>query len=213
MKHILIASSLAFFLFSSSLKAQKDYSDVREDLNFGLKAGINYSNVWDEKGQDFKADPRVGFAGGVFVSIPFGKYMGIQPEFLISQKGYEGSGTLLGTKYTSSRTTTHLDIPLQFMLKPSEFITLLAGPQFSYLLKQNDKYTLGANSTEQATEFDNENLRKNTLGAVIGADIMLKQVMLSGRVGWDFQTNNGDGSSNTPRYKNQWIQFTVGFII
>ena len=214
MKHILIASSLAFLLFSSiSLVAQKDYQDIRKDLNFGLKAGINYSNVWDEAGQDFKADSKIGFASGIFVSIPFSKYLGIQPEVLLSQKGYEGSGVLLGTKYSSIRTTTHLDIPFQFQLKPSEFITLLAGPQFSYLLKQKDKFTLGANSTEQATEFDNENIRKNTLGFVIGADIMLKQIILSARSGWDFQTNNGDGTSSTPRYKNQWIQLTAGFVI
>jgi hypothetical protein len=193
--------------------AQKDYNDLREDVTLGFKAGINYSNVWDENGQDFKADPRIGFAGGVFVSIPIGKYIGIQPELLISQKGYEGSGTLLGTPYSSSRTTTHLDIPLQVQLKPSEFITVVAGPQFSYLMNQKDKYTFGANSTEQEQEFDNENIRKNTLGFVVGADIMLEQVVLSARAGWDFQTNNGDGSSTTPRYKNQWIQLTVGFVI
>lgn len=213
MKYTLIISSLSLLLFSTPLTAQRDYQDLREDITFGLKAGINYSNVWDEKGQDFKADPRVGFAGGVFISIPLGKYIGIQPEALLSQKGYEGSGTLLGTSYTSSRTTTHFDFPLQFQLKPSEFITLVAGPQLSYLIKQKDKYTLGANSTEQAKEFDNENLRKNTLGFVVGADVIITQVVLSARAGWDFQSNNGDGSSTTPRYKNQWLQFTLGFII
>eukprot|EP01035_Chromulina_nebulosa_P004934 gene4934-6703_t len=38
-----------------------DNIDMREKLTFGIKAGINYSNVWDEQGQDFEADPRVGF--------------------------------------------------------------------------------------------------------------------------------------------------------
>jgi hypothetical protein len=213
MKHILIIPSLTFLLFSSSLMAQKDYADLREDVTFGIKAGINYSNVWDEKGQDFKADSKIGFAGGLFASIPLGKYIGLQPEIIISQKGYEASGTLLGSSYSSSRTTTYLDIPLQVQFKPSEFITIVAGPQFSYLFNQNDTYTWGANSTEQETLFDNENLRENTLGAVFGADIMLKQVVLSARAGWDFQNNNSDGSSSTPRYKNQWLQFTVGFVI
>lgn len=213
MKYVVIVSSLSFLLFSSTIMAQEDNNDLREDLNFGLKAGINYSNVWDEKGQDFEADPRVGFAGGVFLSIPLGKYIGIQPEVLISQKGYEGSGTLFGTPYSSSRTTTHLDIPLQIQLKPSEFITIVAGPQYSYLLKQKDKYTFGATSTEQEQEFDNENIRKNMLGFVAGVDIMVSRVVISGRAGWDFQNNKGDGSSSTPRYKNQWLQFTLGFVI
>jgi hypothetical protein len=195
------------------LFAQKDYDDLREDLTFGLKAGINYSNVWDETGQDFEADAKLGFAGGVFVSIPIGKYIGFQPEALISQKGYKGSGTLLGVPYSTSRTTSYLDIPLQVQFKPSEFVTFLAGPQYSYLVQQNDKFTFGANSTDQEREFSNENIRKNTLGLVIGADIMLKQIVLSGRAGWDIQNNNGDGTSNTPRYKNQWLQCTVGFVL
>jgi hypothetical protein len=213
MKYILIASSLSFLSFLNPVMAQKDYKDIREDLNVGLKLGINYSNVWDEQGQDFRADPRVGFSGGAFLSIPFGKYLGIQPEVLISQKGYKAEGTLLGTPYSSSRTTTYLDIPLQLQFKPSEFFTVVAGPQFSYLMSQKDKYTFGANSTEQENEFDNENIRKNTLGFVVGADIMLKHIVVSGRAGWDFQTNNGDGSSTTPRYKNQWVQFTIGYVI
>jgi hypothetical protein len=213
MKNICIISTLTLLFFASPLAAQKDYNDLREDLTFGLKAGINYSNVWDEKGQDFEADPRVGFAGGAFISIPIGKYIGVQPEVLISQKGYEGSGTILGAPYSFSRTTTHLDVPLQFQFKPSEFITLLAGPQYSYLLKQNDKFTFDQNSVGQEKEFENENVRENTLGFVIGADIMLKQVVLSGRAGWDVQDNDGDGNSNTPRYKNQWLQITVGFVL
>jgi len=213
MKYILIATSLSLLSYFNPLMAQNDYNDLREDLTIGFKAGINYSNVWDEDGQDFKADPRVGFAGGAFISIPIGKYLGIQPEVLISQKGYEAKGTLLGTSYSSSRTTTHLDVPLQLQFKPSEFISIVAGPQFSYLFNQKDSYTFGANSTEQEKEFKNENLRKNTLGFLTGVDIMLKHIVLSGRAGWDLQTNNGDGSSTTPRYKNQWLQFTVGYVL
>lgn len=213
MKFRLLIMGLSLSLFVTTVHAQKDYDDLREDLTIGLKAGINYSNVWDEEGDDFKADGRVGFAGGAFISIPIGKYLGIQPEVLISQKGYEAKGKLLGTPYSSSRTTTHLDIPIQIQFKPSEFITVVAGPQFSYLFNQKDSYTFGTNSTLKEEEFKNENIRNNILGFVTGVDIMLKHVVLSGRAGWDFQNNNADGSSSTPRYKNQWLQFTIGFVI
>jgi hypothetical protein len=39
--------------------------DTRENFSFGAKIGANYSNVWDEKGQDFQADGKIGFAGGL----------------------------------------------------------------------------------------------------------------------------------------------------
>jgi hypothetical protein len=207
---ILMALLFAGTVFS--VQAQDDI-DSRTKLSFGIKAGLNYSNVWDEKGQDFQADSKAGFAGGVFLGIPIGKFLGFQPEVLISQKGFQGSGTLLFTPYSFTRTTTYIDVPLQLQFKPIQFVTLLLGPQYSYLMNQKDVYTFGTNSTEQEQEFENDNIRKNVLGFVAGLDVNISHVVVSGRIGWDFQTNNGDGSSSTPRYKNQWLQLTVGFKI
>lgn len=200
------------FFSIASLRAQND-EERRENLEFGVKAGFNISNVWDSRGQEFDADPKVGFAGGVFLGIPLGEILGIQPELLLSQKGFQGEGTLFGSSYSFSRTTTYLDVPLQVQLKPTNYLTFVAGPQFSYLLHQNDKYSFGSASTEQEEEFENDNIRKNILGFVGGFDIILQSIVLSGRVGWDFQNNHGDGSSSTPRYKNRWAQMTVGIKI
>lgn len=211
MKQKILLISTLCILSISALKAQE--IDRRETIELGVKAGFNISNVWDTKGQEFRADRKAGFAGGIFLGIPMGKFFGIQPELLISQKGFKGSGSLLGFPYSTTRTTTYLDIPLQVQYKPSQFVTLLAGPQYSYLLNQKDKYTFGPNSAEQSQEFKNDNIRKNMLGFVAGIDLLYDHLVLSGRVGVDFQANNGDGTSNTPRYKNQWAQFTVGIKI
>ncbi len=187
--------------------------DRRQNLELGAKAGINISNVWDTEGQAFEADAKIGFAGGVFLGIPLGTLIGLQPEVLISQKGFKGSGMLLSFPYTFKRTTTYLDVPLQLQIKPSEFLTIVGGPQFSYLLNQKDEYTFGTNSTEQEEAFDNDNIRKNIFGFVGGFDLIYQSLVFSGRIGWDFQSNNGDGTSETPRYKNQWLQFTLGLKI
>jgi hypothetical protein len=214
MKKLFIITCILSLLFSTKLSAQNDDNnndDPRENVTFGLKAGINYANVWDEQGQDFRADPKVGFAGGIFLGIPIGKYLGFQPEVLISQKGFQATGTLLGSNYSFTRTNTYVDIPLFLQLKPIKYLTILLGPEYSYLTHQKNTYTFGTNSTAQDQEFKNDNVRKNILGFVVGADINVDHIVVSGRAGWDFQTNNGDGSSSTPRYKNQWLQFTVGF--
>ncbi len=208
-----LISALCVFT-TLGVNAQIDLSeDNRENFEFGIKAGVNVSNVWDSKGEDFQADPRVGLATGVYFAIPIGKYIGFQPEVLLSQKGLQGSGTLLGFPYSFSRTTTYLDVPLLLQIKPAPFISLVAGPTFSYLFKQKDVYTFGSNSAEQEQEFENDEIRKNTLGSTVGVDIYISSVVLSARAGWDFQTNLGDGTNTTPRYKNRWLQFTVGFKI
>lgn len=74
-------------------------------------------------------------------------------------------------------------------------------------------YTFGSNSTDQEQQFENDNIRKNILGFVVGVDIIVQSVVVSARGAWDFQRNNGDGTNSTPRYKNQWVQLTIGFKI
>ena len=209
MKKILIISTLMFSMVSF-VKAQDD-TDNREKIQFGARIGASYSNVYDTKGQEFDADAKLGFSGGLFVMFPIGKYFGIQPEIMITQKGFKGNGSLLFNPYDFKRTTTFLEVPLLFAIKPSEFITLLAGPQYSYLLKQTDRFTSSAYSYQQEQEFDQDNIRKNIFGLVVGADINLKHVVLGGRLGWDMQANRGDGTSSTPRYKNLSGQLSIGY--
>ncbi len=214
MKKLILATSIfSCLMVSQSLTAQDADVDSRGNFAFGIKAGMNYSNVWDEQGQDFRADGKAGFAGGMFIAIPFGKFTGFQPEFLVSQKGFRASGTLSGSSYSFSKTTTYIDVPLYFQVKPVEVIAIVFGPQYSFLVHEKNSYTWGANSSVQEQEFNNDNIRKNILGFSAGADIIVSHVVVSGRMGWDFQANHGDGTSSTPRYKNTWIQFTVGFKI
>ena len=37
-------------------------SDYRSNLTFGLKVGLNYSNVYNAYGENFVADPKFGIA-------------------------------------------------------------------------------------------------------------------------------------------------------
>lgn len=194
-----------------AVSAQENITDVRAKLMFGLKAGVNYSNVYDTQGEAFRANPKLGFAGGAFLAIPLGTYFGIQPEVLYSQKGFQATGNILGSSYNLTRTSSYVDFPLLFAFKPSEFITILAGPQYSYLVKQKDEFKNESTSIAQETEFGNENVRKNTLCFTGGLDLTMKHIVLGARAGWDVQNNNGDGSSTTPRYKNMWYQATIGY--
>lgn len=196
---------------TTAVIAQDNATDFRKKLCFGGKVGLNYSNVYDTKGEDFVAQPKFGGAGGVFLAIPIGTYLGLQPEVLISQKGFQSSGKILGSTYNLTRTTTYVDIPLLFAFKPSEFITLLAGPQFSYLINQKDAFKNGTTTIEQENAFENDNVRKNTFCITGGVDITMKHLVLGARVGWDVQNNNADGTSTTPRYKNVWYQATIGY--
>ena len=215
MKKIIVTISLLLVGMTSSFA--QDENDTREEFEMGAKAGINISNVYDEEGGNFVANSKAGFAGGIFFSIPLNKYIGIQPEVLFSQKGFQSTRTLaLGpffNNYTVNYTTTtnHIDIPLQLQIKPSPFLTLVAGPQYSFVLSKEDKRTdSNGNVNSTQTDYDNSNIRRNIFGVVGGLDINISHLVISGRAGWDLQNNNGDGTSTNPRYKNAWYQFTAG---
>jgi hypothetical protein len=189
------------------VSAQDNSTDLHDKITFGLKAGANFSNVYALKGEGFVADPKFGFAGGVFLAIPLGKYIGLQPELLFSQKGFKATGKILGIiNYEFTHTTSYIDVPLLLALKPGDYFTLLFGPQFSYLVKQKDVFA----NTSLTQNFNNDNLRKNTFCFLGGADINVGQLVLSLRTGWDIQDNKGDGTSTNPRYKNVWYQATLG---
>jgi len=203
---------MMFTLISKNSNAQEELRiDYRERFMVGLKVGANYSNVYDTKGEAFTTDPKFGLATGVFFAIPINKYVGLQPEVLFSQKGFKATGRFLSSTYTLTRTTNYIDIPLLLAVKASSFVTVVAGPQYSYLISQKNEFANATTTIEQEREFDNDNIRKNMFCITGGVDITLKHIVIGARVGWDMQENRGDGTATTPRYKNSWFQATIGY--
>lgn len=205
-----IITIAAIILMVGNLSAQND-NDTRNLLHVGVKAGMNISNMYDSQNEEYQADPKIGFVGGIFVSIPIlDKIIGIQPELLFSQKGFSASGTVLGANVNFTRTTNYLDIPIFLAFKPIEYVTLLVGPQYSYLMKQKDVFENPISDIILESEFENENIRKNTFSLATGADINFRNFVFAARIGWDLYNNNGNGTSSTPRYKNVWGGLTLG---
>ncbi|MFA6705998.1 MAG: porin family protein [Bacteroidales bacterium] len=205
-----IITIAAVVLMVGNLSAQND-NDTRNLLHVGVKAGMNISNMFDSQNEEYQADPKMGFVGGIFVSIPIiDKTIGIQPEVLYSQKGFSAIGNILGADVSFKRTTNYLDIPIYLAFKPIEYITLLIGPQYSYLFKQRDVFKNPISDIVLESEFENENIRKNTFSFSTGADFNFRNFVFSGRIAWDLFNNNGNGTSSTPRYKNVWGGLTLG---
>lgn len=186
-------------------------NDNRDQFGFGVRAGVNIANVYDEEGEDFVADSKTGFYGGAFVSVPLGTMFGIQPEVIYSQKGFKATGTFLGGAFNFERTTSYLDIPLQLQIKPTTFLTFLVGPQFSYLLETKDDFNEGTLTVLQENEITDDNYKKGVIGIVAGVEANWNGLFVSARGGWDVTKTDTDGNSTSPRYKNQVIQFGLGY--
>lgn len=211
LKKLFIAPVFAVALFSANSMFAQDQTnssaydmDAREELKVGIKAGMNYSNVYSESGDDFVADGKAGFAGGVFVSIPLSQLVGIQPELMYSQKGFKGD--VLGVDYKA--TFNYLDLPVHLQIKPTENISILAGPQFSYLL--SSKYELGSLSASNENDLEDDNNRA-TIGLSAGVDFTIENFLISARGSWDLSKMNKDNNTSDINYKNQLFQVTLGY--
>ena len=205
---LLVTIPITWLENNNTLQAQTDF---RDKVIIGIKGGVNLSNVYDTKGNDFQADPKFGFVGGGYVTLPLGTYLGVQPELEISQKGFRASGNVTGQTYEFNRTTLFIDIPVLIAFKPNKYITILAGPQYSYMITQKDVYTSSKSTIQVEQEFAHDNIRKNMLCFTGGVDFNYRQFILGIRTGWDVMNNNGDGTTTTPRYKNIWYQATFGY--
>jgi hypothetical protein len=213
MKKILILSTLISFLGVHSGFSQRSVSRYWEGFKIGLKAGANFSNVYDTQGDQFAADGKLGFAGGVFLEVPLSDYLGIRTEILYSQKGFKATGQYLSVPYTFTRSSDYIDVPVLITLKPVPMFSINVGPQFSFLTKQTDVFSSTILTTEQQQSFSNDNYRKNLMSLTAGVALDFGKVVLDVRANYDLQRNNGDGTTTTPRYKNAWYQATLGFRI
>jgi len=208
MKTFLLLICVSIISMVYNINAQDN--DSRNLIKIGAKIGANYSNVYDSEGEEFNADGKLGLVLGGYMEIPFGPYFGFHPELLFSQKGFQGTGKVIGFNYSFTRTTSFIDIPLLFALKPNQFMTILIGPQYSYLIKQSDSFESELYKQEIEQEFKNDDIQDNILGFIFGLDVHLNNFQIGGRVGMDFMNNKADGESTTPRYKNVWGQLTLG---
>jgi hypothetical protein len=185
-------------------------SHINTTWNIGVKAGINITSAYCIAEEVFDTEPRVSFAGGIFAEIPLGKYILLQPEVLVSQRCLQANGVLKAVRYTVTRRATYLDIPVLVAFRPANSVKLLAGPQYSYLLKQRYSFS-GDVPRSLQEEFNSDVYRTHTLCITFGAEFNIQRFVIGSRLGWDLLTNRQDDADITPEYRLVWYQFMVGY--
>jgi hypothetical protein len=205
---LLLLFSTGILVADAQNKASKEKTN---SLNFGLRAGANFSNIIKDGDNNFSSGIKAGFNAGAFLEIPVVNGFSIQPELQFSQKGYTASGSFLGSAYEYKTTTNFIEIPVLARFSPSKDFAIIAGPQFSFLTSTKTKFSSGTAVYENTVNEDNNNLRKNILGGILGIEAVSNNVVFGLRYNLDFQANNGDGTNSTPKYKNQVLGLSIGF--
>lgn len=122
-----------------------------QELDLGVKAGVNFANITDVDNLSNKT----GFQAGVFAGIKFTDKVGIQADLLYSQQGAEFDYGKFDLNY--------INVPVVLKYYLVQGLNVQAGPQFGFIL-DDDIYidTFGSNSIEA-------NAEKSDVSGVIGA--------------------------------------------
>jgi len=112
-KLILIAIAVIFSL--TSVQAQ--------DVNFGAKAGINFTSL---NGDDDDLDGKTSFHIGAVAEIPVSDVFSVQPELVFSNQGAKDGDIKFNVSY--------LNLPIMAKYYVGEGISIEGGPQIGFLM-------------------------------------------------------------------------------
>lgn len=101
-------------------------------FQFGLKAGINYSNY---TGSDVNTDAITNFHAGLVSEIKVFKNFSLQPELYYSTQGAEIDN--LGEQFKNE--LGYISIPLLAKFYLTDDLSLELGPQASFLLSERNE--------------------------------------------------------------------------
>lgn len=133
------------------------FSQVKTGINAGLSnarwkgdAMVNLNDLLEFSNGMVTTQPVNGVYAGGFAEIPLGGMFSVQPGVYYSQKGYEMRGEFTGKNLdflsagASATVKSHyIDIPVLLKAEVAKGLQVYAGPQVSYLVKNNLKVDAG----------------------------------------------------------------------
>lgn len=125
------------------------FAAAKAQTAYGLKAGLNVTNVGGEDANGNKA--RAAFHGGAYADISVSDKFSFQPELVFSMQG----ANFDLPRSTMKRRLAYLNIPLMIKYHVTNPFYIEAGPQFGFLLSAKDKVGSSTNNIKKGMKnFD-----------------------------------------------------------
>lgn len=153
--------ALAAFITTTTVRAQQ--------WHVGPKLDLQYANI---SGKGMKSSLTPGWQAGVFAEIQWNATWGVQPELLFTWSQYKKAGDFMTYYNNYGRSAASNNIKLAYISVPvllkyhlNKTLSFLAGPQYSYLLYDDEdllkdnaaafkKYEISANAGVQVNIGD-----------------------------------------------------------
>jgi hypothetical protein len=120
---------------------------VNAQIQFGIKAGANFSNFSGSGVDGQGLSTSVGLNAGALVKIPINEMFAVQPELVYSGQG--AKGTVSGQDYTLH--ANYLNIPILLKYSTSSGFFVQTGPQIGFLMSA--KASAGGSSQDDKSDY------------------------------------------------------------
>jgi opacity protein-like surface antigen len=219
MKHKITLAAITLILISNA----------HAQITYGVQAGASIANwkgdalqsltkVVDLTRGFINTKSKTGFTAGVYANIPISDKFSFEPGLQYTQKGYTLQGDLkidalkfLGTNATAKVEAQYIDVPLIIKAEVVKGLSIYAGPQFSYLVKNNlhvNAGLLGISLYNNKIDLTN-NFNRVDIGLAGGIGYQLNNG-INIRAGYDYGLSKLDKNNNVKAY-NRVVKLSVGF--
>jgi Outer membrane protein beta-barrel domain len=198
-------------------------------IKYGVNAGVNMASWQGDAVKSLNSivnvtdgylatKGRTGFHVGGYVSIPVGSRVSIAPGLQYSQKGYAINGNLdipalkfIGANAGAQVQSHYIDVPLLVRVEVAKGLSVYAGPQFSYLVKNNlrvDAGVLGISLLRRNLDITDQ-FKRIDAGIAAGARYQFANGFHV-QAGYDYGLSRVDAGSSFKSY-NRVVKVGVGF--
>ncbi len=209
---LLVASIAGFSQVETGFGAGLSNSRWKGDAMVNLNDLLEFSNGM------VTTSPVNGIYAGGFVEMPLGGIFSIQPGVYYTQKGYELRGELAGKNLDflsagvgATVRSHYIDVPVVIKAEVAKGLQLYAGPQLSYLVKNNlrvDAGLLGVSLFKKNIDITNQ-FNKADFAITGGASYTFDNGV-SINAGYDHGLTRLDKNSMTETY-NRGFKVGIGF--
>ena len=189
---------------------EKKVSQVRQRsalaIKYGVKAGVNLSNMSNDMTFDPDFSMGTGFHVGALVNFHWGQrtasslpgtgLWGLQPELLFSNNVIKSKGGDIKLNY--------IKVPVMLKVYPLSALSIEIGPEFSYLISSSPETVNLDDATVKVGDCKGFNF-----GAGVGAAYELDFGLM---VGARYSMNFTDLGKNLMWKNNSNIQISVGWL-
>ena len=197
-----------------------------QGVQFGLKAGVNYSNLAGDLDDEVNNENKLGFVGGITTNLPLSSdgFFNLAPELLYSSKGYQSDDSEFTNpvdgrrwRIKGDRSFNYLDLPVMIKINAGGLF-FEGGPVASYLLDIKDKREVKIDDEEiedESTVLPKGDISDFEIGYAAG--LGYKAPMgLSLNLRYNGSINalaDEDDGGDLTNARHSLFQFTVGFLL